>query len=334
MHMAGMKNNNLAKKTNVQTRRGVSPILATVILLGVTVVGGGLTFGVLQSGSTTAASTDVIGITNVQAIKGTGHADLTATVKNSGAQPWVKVEMTVAKTELSEPILYESLHENVVGCKTAAVIDGTCDGVGNGGNEGEPAGGRDNPLRAQWLISLDKASGKPDIVDKGEGASVGRKLVFQDKDDLRSVQVLNGTAIARIFGGQDQNGDSGTANYLGNIDTADWCSTSAMTAGSWVDCSAAFKALDASTKGIVQCQGNADDDIAATCNVFTHTNIKDDPVGTGQSIFFYADAFTQEIPGLNNQVLRTGDNIVINIFTENKDGGTSRVQTIAKVSGV
>jgi hypothetical protein len=294
-------------------------------------------FSVFSSGSAAAGSTDVIAIQNAQAVKGTSHADITATVKNAGSQPWTSVEMTVGKSELSEPILYESLHENVVGCKAkVGTLDGKCDGTGNGGTEGEAAGNRDNPLRAQWIISLDKSSSAADsdradgVVDKGEGASVGRKLVFQSKDDLRSIQVINGTSIAVLFGGEDQNGNEGTTGYLGNIDTADFCTVSV---GSWEDCSDAFKALDSSTKGIIQCTGSSDDDIAATCNVFTHTNIKDEPISPGQSVYFYADAFTNEIPGLDNQVLRVGDNIVVNIASENAEGGTARVQTIIKVAG-
>ena len=101
------------------------------------------------------------------------------------------------------------------------------------------------------------------------------------------------------------------------------------------DCTAVFKALDPSTKGIIQCRSvPTDDDIAAECKVFTHTNIKDSPIGTGQSIYFYADVLTQEIPGLDNQIVRVGDNLVVNVSTENADGGTARVQSIIKVTGI
>ncbi len=316
-------------------RRGVSPILATVILLGIAVVGGGLAFAVFSSGMTTASQNNVIAIENAQAVKGTDHADITATVKNAGGKPWTSIEMTVAKTELSEPILYESLHENVAGCATDSETlinsDGICEGTGDG-TEGAPDGNRDNPMRAQWLITLDKASGnEEDVADKGEGAAVGRKLVFQDKDDLRTIQVLNGTAVAVLFGGHGvATGQIGTSNYDGNIDTADFCSP---TVGTFADCTAAFKALDASTDGFIYCQGSDDDDIAAECKVFTHTNIKDDPISSGESVYFYADAFVQEIPGLHNQLLRVGDNVVVNIAAEDVDGGSARVQTIIKVTG-
>lgn len=331
-----MTNDKQTKKFVLKNRRAISPILATVVLLGITVVAGGLVFSLFSTSAASSSNTDVIAIQNAQAVKGTSHADLTATVKNAGSQPWTSIEMTVGKSELSEPILYESLHENVVGCSDAtadetefSTLGKKCDGTGNGGTEGAPAGGRDNPLRAQWLISLDKTSGSADdVADKGEGAAVGRKLVFQSKDDLRTFTILNGTAVSSLFtGGKGPNDTFST--YAGNIDTADKCTLSGVT-----DCSDTFKALDSSTKGKIFCEANtSDDDIVAKCYAFTHTNIKDSPISPGQSVYFYADAFTNEISGLNNQVLRVGDNIVVNIASENGDGGTARVQTIIKVAG-
>jgi len=330
-----MTNNSQKKTLALKRRRAISPILAVVVLLGITVVAGGIVFSLFSNSASSASATEVIAIQNAQAVKGSDHADFTATVKNAGSQPWTEIIMTLAKSDLSEPIIYESLHENVSGCKTAATIDGTCDGTGNGGDEGEPAGGRDNPLRAQWLISLDKSSAgtgstrTDGVADKGEGASVGRKLVFQSKDDLRTIQVLNGTAVAPLFNGKDQNGN---ALYTGNIDLADQDCTGLTTA--WKDCSKTFNALDPSTKGIFQCKAiDTDDDVAAECHVFTHTNIKDSPISPGQSVYFYADALTKEIPGLDNLIVGVGDNLVVNIATENSDGGTARVQTIIKVTG-
>jgi flagellin-like protein len=330
------------KRINSRTHRGLSPILAVVVLLGITVVAGGMVFSLFSSSATTASTTDVIQIENAQAVKGSGHSDFTLTVKNAGSQPWTEVELTISKSELSEPIIYAALHEAVSGCDTTFdTAVNICDGTGNGGNEGKPAGDRDNPLRAQWLITLDKESGsdEEDIADKGEGAAVGRKMVYQPKDDLRSITVLDGTAVARIFGGNDVNGNSGatfgtgSTDYKGNIDTADFCAPS--TAGSFVDCTDAFNALDSGVSGQIFCEGDADnDDIVAKCKVFTHQNIKDDPISSGESINFYANMLAEKIGGLDNQVVRVGDAIVANIATENADGGTSRVQSVIKVTGV
>ncbi|NIP62695.1 MAG: hypothetical protein GWN01_03635 [Nitrosopumilaceae archaeon] len=307
-------------------RRGVSPILATVILLGIAVVGGGLAFAVFSSGITTASQNNVIAIENAQAVKGTDHADITATVKNAGGKPWSSIQMTVAKTELSEPILYESLHENVAGCDdgiSGTPAAGDCDD-----DDKNVADNRANPMRAQWLITLDKASGTDDQADFGEGAAVGRKLVFDDKDDNRTIQILNGTAVARLFG-QSSSDNSHSLNSDMTV-----CDVSSSQA----NCIATFQELDSSTDGeAIYCDPGTDAQkaagIFATCKVFTHTNIADDPISSGESVYFYADAFVKEITGLNNQVLRVGDNVVVNIASEDVDGGTARVQTIIKVTG-
>lgn len=329
-----MTNDKQTEKFVLKRRRAISPILAVVVLLGITVVAGGIVFSLFSTSATTASATDVIAIQNAQAVKGTSHADITATVKNAGSQPWSKIEMTVSKSELSEPILYESLHENVVGCDDVA---GTCsDGVDNAASGAD--GNRDNPLRAQWLISLDKQGGTENAADPGEGAAVGRKLVFDNKDDLRTILVLNGTAVAPLFGGFDQDGLSAITTKMSDKITAlggsGACSPTAGTAFTG-DCTPIFQALDSSTDGNIFCRdGQGDDTIVAQCEVFTHTNIQDSPIGAGQSVFFYADVFTKEIPGLDNQVARVGDSLVVNIASENAEGGTARVQTIIKVAGI
>ncbi len=308
-----------------QKHKGVSPILATVILLAVTVVGGGVTFALLSSGTQTAASQNIIAIENAQGVKGTDHADITATIKNAGSKPWVQIEMTVGKSELSEPLLYESLHENVVGCDGAA---GTCqDGIREvSGAEGN----RDNPLRAQWIASLDKLGGETDRADPGEGISVGRKFVFDNQDDLRTVTILNGTAVAPLFGGFGVDNEQTLSTDMDELVNA--CTPSA--AGTFTgDCTAVFDALDP-VSGNVFCGLSTNDNIAAVCQVFTHTSIEDDPIAPGESKYFYADAFTKEIPGLNNLVIRVGDALVVNLVAEDVDGGTTRAQTIIKVTGV
>ncbi|WP_299290123.1 archaellin/type IV pilin N-terminal domain-containing protein [Nitrosopumilus sp.] len=303
-------------KISFGARRGVSPILATVILLGVTVVGGGLTFGVMQQGSNTAAESNAIQVETAQAVKGTDHADLTATVKNIGTKNWVKLEMTVAKTGLSEPLLYESLHENVKGCTEAAA-----DCADDNGS----AKGRDNPLRAQWIAHIDKASGEDDRADYDEGISVGRKLVFDNKDDYRTVAIMNNTAVAPLFGGSY---DGAAANP-----NAQTCTVATDT-----DCSAVFNYLDPSsgydTIYCTEASGvDADNGVHAFCDVFTHQSIKNNPVQPGESKYFYADVFVEEVPGLNNQVVKTGDALVVNLVAQADDGSNTRVQTIVKVTG-
>ncbi|QLH07291.1 archaellin/type IV pilin N-terminal domain-containing protein [Nitrosopumilus ureiphilus] len=306
--------NNEQKKFALKRRRAISPILAVIVLLGITVVAGGLVFSVFSTSATTASSADVIAIQNVQAIKGTGHADITATVKNAGGQPWTKIEMTVSKSELSEPILYESLHEVFQGC------DGTPDASGNCA-EGD-AKERDNPMRAQWLGSLDKTGGTTGEADKGEGIAAGRKLVFEPKDSYRTIKILNGTSVGEAFGVK-----APSATYTGDL-------TACTLTSSWSNgCTATLKELDSSVGGNIACKLTSDS-VDGECKAYTHQDITGSPIGTGQSVYFYADVFTNEITGLNNQVVRVGDNLVANIFATNADGGETRVQTIIKVTGV
>jgi flagellin-like protein len=296
-------------------RRAVSPILATVILLGITVVGGGLAYSLMAQGSNAASSQNIITLENAQAVKGTSHADLTATIKNGGSKPWKTVEMTVAKSDLAEPILYEALHENVMGCKT-----GTCN---NGASGGTIEGKIDNPLRSQWLAHLDISGGTANVVDKGEGISAGRKFVISTSESsYRDTLVPNGTALAKLMTSTVTNN---------NIDNA---LEGTVTSTSYVNVGALFKALDPSVDGDIWCKRvNADASDGITCKVFTHQKISA-PISPGQSVQIYADAFTKDVPGLNNQKVQSGDALVVNIVATAEDGSTARYQTVIKVTGI
>jgi len=320
--------NNKQKTFTLKRRRAISPILAVVVLLGITVVAGGIVFSLFSTSATTASVTDVIAIQNAQAIKGSSHSDITATVKNAGSQPWTKVEMTVAKSELSEPILYESLHEIVQGCDDG--VAGTPAATACDDDNTNVAGSRDNPLRAQWLLTLDKTGGTANQADFGEGSAAGRKLVFDSKDDNRTLNILNGTAVARLFG-QSAADNSHSLNSAMTV-----CDISSS---SDVNCITTFQELDPSVKGeALYCSAGTttqkEAGIFGTCKMFTHQSIANDPIASGKSVYFYADAFTSSIPGLDNQIVRVGDNLVVNLFSENADGGTARVQTIIKVAGI
>lgn len=305
-----MQNNK--QKTHSRGHRGISPILATVVLLGITVVAGGLVFSIFTTGASTASTTNTIVIENAQAVKGSNHADLTATIKNGGSKPWTTIEMTVAKSDLSEPLLYESLHENVYGCaadcySSTALIANT---------------NLDNPLRAQWIASLDKTGGTTGIADTGEGISAGRKFVISTSDpSVRTVSILNGTTIY-----EQMTNNPTTARTNSDIPTASFCTPTTTS----TSCTNYFKALDSSTKGEVYCKEVTS---GFECKVATQQKISS-PVGAGNSVQIYADAFTKSITGLDNQFVQSGDNLVVNIVTKNADGGDARVQTVIKVSGV
>lgn len=323
-------------KTMFGNRRAVSPILATVLLLGITVVGGGLAYSLMAQGSNAASSQTIITLENAQAVKGTSHADLTATIKNGGSVPWKTVEMTVAKSDLSEPLLYESLHENVAGCTGGATIGGdqtnTCSSTGSA-----KSGSLDNPLRAQWIASLNKGASTTSqsaVVDNGEGISVGRKFVISTSDEsYRSVQILNGTWVGKAFG--TSQAVSATNNLKNSDGVIESCG--AGTSTNWVPCGDVFAVLGTgvSTGGDngIQCRKDPTLQGAVECKVFTHAQITS-PIQPGASVQIYADAFTKDVPGLNNQFVQTGDGLVVNIVAIGENGSTARYQTVIKVVGI
>lgn len=96
-------------------RKGISPILATVILMGITVAAGGIVYSIWTGSSTSASSQNQIRVESVTAVKGSNHADFALTVGNIGTNPWKKVEVWVSKEATSRPLLYEELHEMAYG---------------------------------------------------------------------------------------------------------------------------------------------------------------------------------------------------------------------------
>jgi len=302
-------------------RRAVSPILATVLLLGITVVGGGLAYSLMAQGSNTASSQNIITLENAQAIKGTSHSDLTATIKNGGSIPWKTVEMTVAKSDLAEPILYEALHENVRGCIGSEGCYSSSPTLASGIN-------LDNPLRVQWIAHLDTTGGTKDIADRGEGISAGRKFVISTSDpSIRTVLIPNGTSVFE----QMKNNPSSerTSSNINAITPSVWCTpTSTPT-----DCSAYFNALDAGTIKSGESAYCKEVSNGMECKVASHRKIAS-PIQSGQSVQIYADAFTKTVPGLNNQFVQNGDGLVVNIVTEGENGSTARYQTVIKVVGI
>ncbi|CDI05654.1 hypothetical protein [Candidatus Nitrosotenuis uzonensis] len=319
------ENMNTKWDTKIKKRLGVSPILATVVLLGITVVGGGLTFAVFSQGLNTSTSQTLVALENAQAVKGTGHADLTATIKNTGSKPLTKIEMTVSKTDLSEPILYEALHENVLGCDADCNLS-TAKPLASPNNN-------DNPLRAQWIAHLDLSGGTKDVADKGEGISVGRKFELTTGDlSMRTIKVPNGTSVQKLMV------NFGTERANSNIPSTAFATCTIVDNTSWVDCQALFDQLDPSGARYtnIMCKGSGP---AATptseveCKAFSHRKLSA-PLGPGQSIQIYADAFTKAVPGLNNQVLNSGDGLVTNVVATADDGSSVRVQTVIKVTGI
>lgn len=135
-------NNTLVSKK----RKGLSPLLATVILIGVTVAGGGAVYSLYTGSSATAGASNAIQIEAVNAVKGSNHADFTATVKNAGTSAWKSLEVWVGKEAGSRPVLYEELHEAAAG--TGGEIE--------------------NPLRTEAIA----------VLSDGTPAALGRKFVL------------------------------------------------------------------------------------------------------------------------------------------------------------
>lgn len=306
--------NSKSKQRMTRTRRAVSPILATVILLGITVVGGGLTFALLSGGASTANSQNIITVENAQGISGTDHTDITATIKNGGSKAWKEIAMTVAKSDLSEPTLYEALHEVVVG---TGITDPEVE----------------NPLRVQWIASLERdipdALFSSTAIDEGEGIGVGRKFVAStDGASTRKAIIFNGTAAYALF---DKTLAPGYPFSLGHyrngtqIPTTDICDATAGQA----DCTQSFRILDPKTKGTFTCRPSGVD---IECDIQTHQKL-DKPLGSGDSKYLYADALTKDVPGLGNIVVNNGDALVANIAVKDVEGNDARFQTILKVSG-
>jgi len=142
-------NNTLVNKK----RKGLSPLLATVILIGVTVAAGGAVYSIYTGSSTAASASNTIQIETVNAVKGSNHADFTATVKNVGTSPWKSLEIWVGKEAGSRPVLYEELHEIA---------------------RGDANGDLDNPLRAEAIA----------VLSDGTPAALGRKFVLETGTSL------------------------------------------------------------------------------------------------------------------------------------------------------
>lgn len=125
-------------------RRGISPLLATVILLGVTVAGGASVYGYYTSTQnvlSAAATSDGISVTNTNAIATDKHGTLDFTVTNTGTKPWTSVSIVALKGEVPKRIFYMPLNfmlsssatSSPSTAVTASAVTDILPGDGNGG---------------------------------------------------------------------------------------------------------------------------------------------------------------------------------------------------------
>ncbi len=99
---------------NAKTKRALSPLLATVVLLGVTVAAGGAVFSVYNQQAKGLDSNMSLRVDNAQGVVTTEHGDFTATITNTGTQAWSEVSIAL-HTGLGEhpPLLY--IHGEEIG---------------------------------------------------------------------------------------------------------------------------------------------------------------------------------------------------------------------------
>ena len=101
---------------NSKTKRGLSPLLAVVILLGVTVAAGGAVFSIYNQQAKGLDSNMSMRIDNAQANVLTEHGDFTATITNTGTQAWTEISVAL-HTGLGEhpPLLYSHGEDELEG---------------------------------------------------------------------------------------------------------------------------------------------------------------------------------------------------------------------------
>lgn len=90
-------------------RRAVSPILATVLLLGVTVVTATLVLTTFTQASSTAIESSGITVLDTNLIATDEHGSFSLTIKNSGTKAWNSVAINAYKGQLPAVIFYRPL---------------------------------------------------------------------------------------------------------------------------------------------------------------------------------------------------------------------------------
>jgi flagellin-like protein len=77
--------------------RAISPLIATIILIAITIVGGLLIYNLFFATSSTASSTSAISVQNIDLVVpgGTGNAQFSITIKNTGNKPIIGYTITV-----------------------------------------------------------------------------------------------------------------------------------------------------------------------------------------------------------------------------------------------
>jgi flagellin-like protein len=78
-------------------KRGISPLIATIILLAICIAGGALIYSIFFSTANTLNATGQLSVQTSSLIKDTqGHTVFTMTIKNVGTKPFTSLSVTLA----------------------------------------------------------------------------------------------------------------------------------------------------------------------------------------------------------------------------------------------
>ena len=83
-------------------KRGISPLIATIILLAICIAGGALIYSIFFSTANTLNATGQLTVQTSSLIKDTeGHTVFTMTIKNVGNKPFTSLSVTLAEESQS-----------------------------------------------------------------------------------------------------------------------------------------------------------------------------------------------------------------------------------------
>jgi flagellin-like protein len=84
-------------KAMAKRSRGISPLIATIILIAITVVGGLLVYSIFTSTSNTMSAKALVSVETVDLVKDTdGNANFNIVIKNAGNKPIKELKVKLA----------------------------------------------------------------------------------------------------------------------------------------------------------------------------------------------------------------------------------------------
>ena len=91
--------------------RAISPLIATIILIAITIVGGLLIYNLFFATSSTASSTSAISVQNIDLVVpgGSGNPQFSITIKNTGNKPITGYNITIIGENGTKSISKSSL---------------------------------------------------------------------------------------------------------------------------------------------------------------------------------------------------------------------------------